>query len=247
MSSAATDDLYAVLGVGEDATDEEIRKGYKRLARELHPDRFVGNPQAQRDAQERFAKISNAYNVLKDQTARSEYDFERKMALQRGLDAGIEVVEAPVEETGYKRELGDRKYRYALQLQSEGELGRAIEAVKEAAELCPNVASYRALLGALYSKRGWQSYAKAELERAVRLDPADQLSRRLYKKVLGELSAVAEEEDEGSKKAPKRRKGKRGKNRQTQNLRGTRKFRKRRASFWSVVWNKLLGRSGTSD
>ena len=252
VTSTATDDLYTILGISEDAADDEIRRSYKRLAKELHPDRFIGDAEAQEEAQERFAKVSNAYNVLKDRTARSEYDFERKMQRQRGLDEGIEVVEAPVEETGYKREVGDRKYREALQLQTEGDLQHAIEAVKEAAELCPNVAQYHALLGALYDKRGWHSYAKAELEAALRLAPADPVAKKLYQKVVGVPSEQAEHEARSGKtqtKGKRKKKGKRGKAKSTRSakaaaLKGTQRFRKKRAGFWATLLGKLLGRFG---
>ena len=62
-------ELYDVLGVKSSATAEEIKKAYRKLARELHPD---VNPDAK--AQERFKKVTAAYEVLSDDQKRAAYD-----------------------------------------------------------------------------------------------------------------------------------------------------------------------------
>ena len=63
-------DHYEVLGVSRDASDEQIKKAYRKLARELHPD---VNPAA--EAQERFKLVTHAYEVLSDAEARRNYDM----------------------------------------------------------------------------------------------------------------------------------------------------------------------------
>lgn len=63
-------DLYAVLGLSRNASDEDIKKAYRRLAREHHPDYNPGNP----EAEERFKEISAAYSVLSDPEKRAQYD-----------------------------------------------------------------------------------------------------------------------------------------------------------------------------
>ena len=63
-------DYYAALGVARDATGEEIKRSYRKLARELHPD---VNPDT--ETQERFKEVTAAYEVLSDPEKRQMYDL----------------------------------------------------------------------------------------------------------------------------------------------------------------------------
>lgn len=63
-------DYYKILGVGKNASDAEIKKAYRRLARQYHPDTNAGNKQAE----ERFKQISQAHDVLSDPDKRKDYD-----------------------------------------------------------------------------------------------------------------------------------------------------------------------------
>jgi molecular chaperone DnaJ len=64
------DELYKTLGVSKKATDEEIKKAYRKLARKYHPDRNQGD----KEAEDKFKEISAAYDVLGDPEKRKEYD-----------------------------------------------------------------------------------------------------------------------------------------------------------------------------
>jgi curved DNA-binding protein len=66
----AAKDYYNVLGVGKNASDEEIKRAYRKLAMKYHPDR---NPN-KKEAEERFKEINEAYAVLSDKEKRKQYD-----------------------------------------------------------------------------------------------------------------------------------------------------------------------------
>lgn len=84
---AAVEDYYAVLGIDRHASPDEVKKAYRRLTLEFHPDRHPGEP----EAQERFRTINQAYAVLGDAQARSRYDASLRLHegldLARGFDA----------------------------------------------------------------------------------------------------------------------------------------------------------------
>lgn len=65
-----TEDLYQILEVPRDASAPDIKKAYRRLVRKYHPDANPGN----REAEEHFKKVSQAYEVLSDPSKRSQYD-----------------------------------------------------------------------------------------------------------------------------------------------------------------------------
>ncbi|HEY5879120.1 MAG TPA: molecular chaperone DnaJ [Nakamurella sp.] len=80
-------DFYKELGVVKTASGDEIKKAYRKLARDLHPDKNPGNKQAE----ERFKAVSEAYDVLSDDSKRKEYDEARNLMASgafRGFGGG---------------------------------------------------------------------------------------------------------------------------------------------------------------
>lgn len=78
-----TDDFYKALGVSEDASENDIKKAYRKLSRKYHPDLNPGDEQAEK----KFKEISEAYDVLSDKKQREEYDQIRRYGAA-GMGAG---------------------------------------------------------------------------------------------------------------------------------------------------------------
>jgi curved DNA-binding protein len=77
-------DYYEILGVKRDASDDEIKKAYRKLARQFHPDRNPGDKQAET----KFKEVQLAYDVLGDKTKRGNYDRFGAAGAEAGLGGG---------------------------------------------------------------------------------------------------------------------------------------------------------------
>ncbi|MFA7276586.1 MAG: molecular chaperone DnaJ [Pseudobdellovibrionaceae bacterium] len=77
-------DFYKTLGVEKNATEDELKKSYRKLAMQYHPDRNKDNP----EAEAKFKEISEAYDVLKDTDKRAAYDRFGAAGVQGGMGGG---------------------------------------------------------------------------------------------------------------------------------------------------------------
>ena len=69
-------DYYEVLGVGKNASADEIKKAFRKLSIKYHPDKQVGKSEAeQKEAEEKFKEAAEAYEVLSDSKKKQEYDM----------------------------------------------------------------------------------------------------------------------------------------------------------------------------
>ena len=77
-------DFYKVLGVSKTASADEIKKTYRKLARDLHPDQNKGDAKKE----EQFKEVSEAYDILSDAKKRAEYDEARSLFERGGMPRG---------------------------------------------------------------------------------------------------------------------------------------------------------------
>ena len=201
-------DYYAILGIAKTASPDEIKKAYQRLARDNHPDR-IRDPEQKAEADRRFQLITEAYNQLRDEKARREYDrtLDRKVRTPEE-EARLFFKNGELQEQSREYENALRYYYEAMRLQPEKleymiAAGRILSIDKakqrQAAELYEQaMAKHPASpepcleLGALYMRSGMHQRAKRVYETAMKQFPHHpDLKRKLAEAVAAEKKGVA--------------------------------------------------------
>jgi DnaJ-class molecular chaperone len=100
---------YDVLQVSENASEEEIKKAYRKLAKEYHPDRHPDNP----SAEARFKEIGEAYEVLKDREKRRKYDELRRYGSGSASDS-MSYEEFMNRFGGYQKDTGAGEFNWGF-------------------------------------------------------------------------------------------------------------------------------------
>ena len=142
-------DPYKILGVSRDASDKEIKKAYRDLARKYHPDNYHDNPLADL-AQEKMKEVNDAYNTI-TRMREGGGDFTPGGSSYRSSNISPESM----------------KVRSAIQ---SGNLGLAEELLNA---FPSKNAEWNFLMGSLYYKKGWLDDAQRYFQTAVNMDPGN--------------------------------------------------------------------------
>ena len=170
-------DPYQVLGVPSTATDEEVKKAYRDLARKYHPDNYHDNPLADL-AQERMKEINEAYEAVQSQ---------RKAARAGGYSGGYGGYQAGYQ-SGYQS--GGSRYQRIRMAISQGNLNLAEELLNA---MTDHDAEWSFLKGAICYRRGWLDEARRYYQNAVNMDPDNQEYQRALDIAEGRSTAYRPE------------------------------------------------------
>jgi curved DNA-binding protein CbpA len=183
-------DFYEVLGVGREASDEELKNAYHRLARRYHPDRFhQTDAKLANQIDSAFAYIARAYGTLADVNSRATYDAQHKAdALQESASSPpVDQSDAKALKQKSESDRAEASYQKGLAAVQQNQPEQALRLFAEAASLEPRIARYRAEYGrALIGNPDTRRIAEIELQAAVALEPAN----ASYRIMLAELYRV---------------------------------------------------------
>lgn len=215
------EDYYAILGVEETATAQEIKKAYLKLAKQLHPDRYPNDPDQRARAQREFARVTRAHDMISDDERRAEYNavriLKKKKEQQDELEStkiDFDLSSEQIKAVTSPRQSGQNiagmssdetinvKWANKHLLRADELLKRrryqeAETAMKEAIRLCPKDPRYHNKLAEIYHARGWNTLAMTEVQTALRIDPRDAEARTLEVRIK---STVKDSDAKSAKK-----------------------------------------------
>jgi curved DNA-binding protein CbpA len=150
--------LYDTLGLERDASDQDIRKAFRRLALKYHPDRFADDERS--DAEERFQGMTEAFNVLSHPESREQYDKEISQGTaDKAMDA---------------KEISRRLAAKGSQLMREGKMAEAVETLKGAIDHDDDNARAHYFYGQVIGRiSGKERDALRHVEKAISLEPGN--------------------------------------------------------------------------
>ena len=157
-------DPYSVLGVSPDASDEEIERAYRELARKYHPDNYQNNPLADL-AEEKMKAINEAYDAItKQRSGRSSGGYQS----------------AYQQQGGYQRQSqsgGSSVYARARQAINLGNLAQAEQLLQS---VPGQDAEWHFLMGSIAYRKGWLDEAMQQYQMACNMDPGNLEYRQAY-------------------------------------------------------------------
>ena len=151
-------DPYSVLGVSPNASDEEIKKAYRELARKYHPDNYQNNPLADL-AEEKMKEINEAYDQITKQRAGG--------GGHTASNSGYKSQQSSYQQQSYS---GGSVYQQARQAINLGDLGRAEQLLRTAPA---QNGEWHFLMGSIAYRKGWLDEAMQHYQMACRMDPTN--------------------------------------------------------------------------
>jgi curved DNA-binding protein CbpA len=201
-------DYYALLGVGREASESEIRERFRVLAREAHPDRAPRDQKA--EAETKFQELTAAVNVLCNPDRRQAYDRDQMMASSSGASTYAVVQDymeqgnaafragAYAEAAGNftlaaQREPKDPRAHHHLGVASAraGDLHTAVKALEAAVALDPHNVTFLKDAGKVFRQAGLLSKAEKFFQEAVRWNPAEADARKAVEEIRAERAVKA--------------------------------------------------------
>ncbi len=153
-------DPYSILGVSPNASDDEVKKAYRDLARKYHPDNYHDNPLADL-AQEKMKEINEAYETIQKQREGGD-------SRQSGYGYG---------QGAYQRSYGSQSQGYTspqyAQIRSHINAGRLQQAESMLAGIGTHDAEWNYLMGCIYWRKGWMDEASRYFRTAASMQPGN--------------------------------------------------------------------------
>jgi curved DNA-binding protein CbpA len=190
-------DFYRTLGLETDATNDQIREAYYRLAREIHPDRFLTSPMDVLHAkmEELFSQVLDAYRTLTDSESRGRYDAQ---LLVGGTTQKVAAAE--------QREVARQNFLRGRALVEMGKPAEAVTFLQNAVDLDPGRGEYWRVLAQIQAGNPrMRREAEMNYIRAIALEPANAenyLRLGLVYRRLGEIDRAIERLNESLKWDP---------------------------------------------
>ncbi len=166
-------DPYSILGVSRDASDEEIKKAYRTLARKYHPDNYAGTNLAD-VAEEKMKEINEAYDAIQkmrsDPSGQYQYQYESSKS-QNAYNSAYGSFSGNNRGSSYSYDYStEQKFAQVRQLLSLGQYGEA-EMILNSMSAAERTAEWSYLKGILLLNRGYTFEAQKCIDTACYMDP----------------------------------------------------------------------------
>ena len=168
-------DAYSVLGLSPNATDEEVKKRYRELAKKYHPDNYADSPLAD-FASEKMKEINEAYDNIMD---------ERKKRNQNNNSGYSSNTSGGYGSYYYN----NSEFKDVRSMIMNGRLDDA-DLILNGIPMPQRDAEWYYLKGLILLKRGWLEQAKKNLQRAVEMSPDNMEYRSAYNQVMNQRSGM---------------------------------------------------------